>query len=293
LYILSKAENKSKYYQFKRSLIMKTFFISLTIAAGLLVFAGCQKEAEDLTTPALNQQEDFGGFTTQSAPGVNWTNNFNSEADLTKSFYLLGDPLPVWVASAFNREGLFDNMGASPDPGYGISKSLIGIGGPIEIESEVYLSITSTNGYCVCPGLGITQKTFYPGQPPAHLQEVTLSTYFRFMYAGYDATWVPSKYRGHAWIQAGYMSDGNKFITLGDYIVSADKYANGWHKIKISVTQEHSIRFYIDNVLIWAPANGITYKALKAKNLVMGFTSSGLAGKAYHNYVKVSYPDIN
>lgn len=272
---------------------MKTFFISLTIAAGLFIFAGCQKEAEYLATPDINQQEYYGGFTTQTAQGINWINNFNSEVALTKSFYLLGDPLPVWVASAFNRDGLFDNMGASPEPGYGVSKSLIGIGGPIEIESEVYLSITSTNGYCVCPGLGITQMTFYPSQPPAHAQEVVLGTYFRFMYAGYDAIWVPSAYRGHAWIQAGYINNENKSIALGEYTVSADKYANGWHKVKISVNQEHSIRFFIDNELIWAPEDAINYKLLKSKNLVMGFTSSGLAGKAYHNYVKVTYPDIN
>ncbi|HNX43341.1 MAG TPA: hypothetical protein PLJ84_01985 [Bacteroidales bacterium] len=111
------------------------------------------------------------------------------------------------------------------------------------------------------------------------------------MYAGTQATWVPERCRGHAWIQAGYNNSSGKATTTGEYAMVADSYTNSWHKIKIMITQDHFVRFYIDDVLIWSPGDKISSQQLQGKHLVLGFTSSGNVGKAYHNYVKVTYPD--
>lgn len=276
------------YNQLNPFTMKKTATFLAALAVGLIAVSSCQKESDDLalTTPV---QKTLPAMLPNYEPGLNWINNFVTEDALLGSFHLFGNPTPVWVEEAFGREGLFDNMGASPTPGYGISKVPIGTGGPIIIESEIFLSIANPAGFCVCPGLGITAK---PYNPNINLEVIPLGAYFRIMYAGSDATWVPLKNRGHAWIQAGYLNTQGKINSTVDYGINADSYANAWHIMKIVITQEHRIRFYINDELIWAPSEKIQANMLRDRNLLLGFTSSGFAGKAYHNYVKIVYPAI-
>jgi len=147
---------------FKFRTMKKPIRILLMLATGIIAFSGCQKETDDLIPVNQNKAESAFNESSQPLPGISWSNNFNTEASLLQSFYLVGSPAPVWVDEACGRQGLFDNNATSPTAGYGISKVPIGNGGPVVIEAEVYLKITDANGYCVCPGLGITLKDYQP-----------------------------------------------------------------------------------------------------------------------------------
>jgi hypothetical protein len=111
---------------------------------------------------------------------------------------------------------------------------------------------------------------------------------------------VPEEYQDHTYVvmsalvQEGSITPANqekvKYITSGDYAFQTDFAGNGWHKIKFTVSADRQVSFYLDGALVWSPKDKLATTLLKGKNLLLGNMSPGITGKAYHDYVSVSYP---
>jgi parallel beta-helix repeat protein len=69
--------------------------------------------------------------------------------------------------------------------------------------------------------------------------------------------------------------------------LNADDYTDAWHNFKIAVGSDRIVKFYVDNELIYTSKKKIDETVLQEKKIFLGIRSSGSAGKAYHDYVKV------
>lgn len=267
---------------------MKTLNLILLSFALSFTFYGCEKYAGDNTgtsghksVPAVTIRDDSKGLV------IIWTDNFNSPDSLKDLWRLFGNPQPEWKASAYGRNGLFDNNGPSPVKNYAVSDSLIGRGYGYVVESEVMLKIINPDGTCVCPGIALTKHSDLQLINPELLTGISM----RIIYAGANATWFPLKLRNHAWFLMEFISENEKVISSG--YIPADSYSNNWYILKFEVTPEGYVKFSCDDTLLWAPFNRIHPMMYSDNRMVLGYTSDGdpqtRSGVAYHNWVKATY----
>jgi len=267
---------------------MKTLNLILLSFALSFTFYGCEKYAGEnmgatgqKSVPAVAIKDESNGLC------IIWTDNFISPDSLKAHWRLIGSPLPEWKASAYGRNGLFDNNGPSPTKNYAISDSLIGRGFGYIVESEVMLQIINPEGTCVCPGIALTKQF----NTKLIKNEIPSGISMRIIYAGANAIWFPAKLRNHTWFLMEFISE-NETLTSSGYI-PADNYSNNWHVLKFEVTSTGYVRFSCDDILLWAPFIRI-HPVMKSDNLiVLGYTSDGdlqtRSGEAYHNWVKATY----
>ena len=253
------------------------------LGCGMLLVA-CTKEAQEPVTQ--NNQQTLALSIPHPNPSVNdfteWREDFSFASSLYTNWNLYGTQLPKWVPYAFNRYGLFDNNGLSPDGSYAISRNRIGQGTGYTIESSVYIDLTNPKGSCICPGIGVT-KYLDPLPLPGEMAETGIM--MRLRYIGGGVTSVPVNLRNHTYVQMSVILEDGVPATPGDYKLQADFIPNGWHKIKIMVDEFRQVSFYLDDQKIWSPGKPILESLMRDKNILLGFTSPGSAGKAYHDWV--------
>ncbi|MEI6061259.1 MAG: hypothetical protein WCR72_11155 [Bacteroidota bacterium] len=281
----------------KTSKTIQFFFLSLM--TGVILLSSCKKDEPDMfTSPSQHN-----AAVKSATPGIavasvsNWREDFSTADALALRWTLYGTPQPQWVSFAGNRFGLFDNNGRLPNGSYAVSKTKIGNGQGYIIESEVFIDAANPNATVICPEIGVT-RYFNPGAEPVNV-EAGIS--MRLMYVGDGATSVPPALRKHTYIVMSALLSDRTYATTGnpleatsaskdDYAMKADFAGNGWHKLRIVVSASSRVSFYLDNQLVWTPAKAIHTSLMADKNVLLGFTSPGTTGKAYHDYVKVSYP---
>jgi hypothetical protein len=52
------------------------------------------------------------------------------------------------------------------------------------------------------------------------------------------------------------------------------------------------VYFYLDDRLIWSPEKKLNAEMMVNRNLFLGYLSPGTSGKAFHDFVTVSYPKV-
>ena len=246
----------------------------------------CSKFDDQNTPNGELKATDLAVYPNLNVPCNYWVDNFDAPYTLNTNWTLYGNPQPKWVASAYDRQGLFDNNGPSPTKNFAVSNSYVGKGKGYVIEGEVMLKILNVNGACVCPGIAVSQST----NPELVNGEIPTGISFRLVFPGYNATWFEPKFRGHTWFTVEFVSESEKLVSSG--FIAADTYSNSWHSLKIEVTPTRYVKFSCDNKIIWAPFTRIHPSMLANKKVVLGYTSDGdlntRAGVAYHNFIKTS-----
>ncbi len=196
-----------------------------------------------------------------------------------------GSPEPVIHDTAKGKVDVFDNNG---DPNYDsgvISKEAVDFPDSLIIESEVYLDFFNLNGCWAEPSIGLTKES----------NPSTSSTGFSggrgismTMNASGDACWgTPSEKRGHSYFWLSIYAEDGASESPDAYSLLADDYINSWHILKIEVTPDSYVKFYIDNNLLWTSTKKLHPDLRQGKHIFLGQRSSGSAGKAYHDWVKV------
>jgi hypothetical protein len=266
---------------------MKTIRLLMMITVALCIACiSCSKFDEEND---LNSQ--LKSTTITGDPSINescnyWIENFDAPFTLMNNWTLYGNPQPEWMASAYDRQGLFDNNGPSPTKNFAVSNLNVGKGKGYVVEGEVMLKILNVNGSCVCPGIAVSQST----KPVLVNGEIPTGISFRLVFPGYNATWFEPKFRGHTWFTVEFASESEKLVSSG--FIAADLYSNSWHKLKIEVTPTRYVKFSCDDKIIWAPFTRIHPSMMANKRVVLGYTSDGndetRAGVAYHNFIKTS-----
>jgi hypothetical protein len=141
------------------------------------------------------------------------------------------------------------------------------------------LDITNPDGTTVCPEIGVTR---YLNQPQEGIS-------MKMIYIGNGTTSVPLEYRGRTYLQANVLLNDGSMASSGNYSIRVDNSDNTWHRMKIKVSNNGYVSFYLDNGLLWESNRPVDASLMSNKNLLLGLTSPGSAGKAYHNWVQISY----
>jgi hypothetical protein len=271
---------------------MKTIRLLLLMAAMLSIACiSCSKyEAEETNVGEVKDLQALPNDIDKIwNPIQSWTEHFSNQTALDANWQLYGKPSPKWVKLAYGKQGLFDNNGPSPTKNCAVSNLKVGKHIGYTVEGEVLLEILDSTGSCICPGIAVSRDLI--PLVNAH-NEIATSTSIKLVFAGDNATWFPGKLRGHTWLLMEIYAENGSVASSG--YMRADEYANSWHKLKIEVTSARFVKFYCDNNLFWAPPIRLHPDMMNDKKVVLGYTSDGnpmtLAGVAYHNWVKVTFP---
>jgi len=221
-------------------------------------------------------------FTMANQSGNIFFDGFDNP-NLTENWIFYGYPSPVWVSSIFGKNGIFDNNG-DPNPYSGAySKQLINTSSGLTIEAEVYLEVSNIDGCWVEPSIGIT-KDANPSNSNGYR-----GAFLSFAFEGGMCWMTPPALQGHSYFRIEIFAEDNTILSYPLSTLNADIYNNGWHILKIMIQSDRYVKFYADNNLLWTTTKKIHPSVLSGRNIILGGCSSGIAGKAYHNWIKVTY----
>jgi len=156
----------------------------------------------------------------------------------------------------------------------------------INIECDILLQITNTTGCWAGAKFGITRSNVPIGKGICSQEDFPLTIYFGIDYAG-DACWgTPEERRRHAYFAIGIYTKSGKMES--PKYLNADQYVNSWHRFKIIIGSDRCCEFFVDNKLIYASKEPVSSSALQDKKVILFGRSSGSAGKAYHDNLRIS-----
>jgi parallel beta-helix repeat protein len=201
------------------------------------------------------------------------------------SWIPFGSPSPRVLASAEGRTGVFDNNGDGWCNSGVVSKDTFSFPNGCTMESDMYLKVTNVAGCWNSPVIGLTRQNKPTGEGVCPSEDYPMGVIFGIEYDG-DACWAtPSEKRRHAYFIIGLYTEEGTWESVS--WLNADDYTDAWHNFKIAVGSDRIVKFYVDNELIYTSKNKINKEILDGKKIFLGIRSSGSAGKAYHDYVKV------
>jgi hypothetical protein len=218
--------------------------------------------------------------------------NFSSEEIFYDGFdtnfdnwILFGDPLPIWISNIFNKNGLFDNNGDGNNNSGAITKNEWDFSNGSVIESEVFLDFSDLTGCWNSVSIGIADPVY------TNWGGYDASLFFGYTANG-DACWAsPAGTKRHAILTGGYLSS-NGWVGFGDLNsnpIYVDSSINKWQTLKIVMRSDRIPKFYFGHQLIYTGKYTMADQLFSQNNRIwLGDRSSGIAGKAYHNYVRLS-----
>lgn len=199
---------------------------------------------------------------------------------------LFGNPSPKTLSSVKNKSGVFDNNGDSWCSSGVVSSDTFDLSSGVTLESSVYLDASNQAGCWAEASIGFKKTIATSGdcKNENYTNENGLS--YNFAYDG-DACWAaPAETRRHAWLRISYQADDGTTESMAQK--NADSYINGWHTMKVVINADHIPSFYMDSTLIYTGTKKLAYSALSKNRVYLGERSSGSAGKAYHDWVRLS-----
>gem|GEM_PF-6914877 len=210
-----------------------------------------------------------------------------------------GSPQPQALESAEGRSGVLDNKGDSWCDSGIVSKEAISFPNGFEMRSDMFLRVTNPLGCWAGQWFGLTTPNTPSGTEPCPTEDYQKGIYFGIEYAGEGCWGTPLEKRQHAYLMGGFLTENGGWESIGEY-VAGDDYINEWHEFLISVGADRYVKFYIDKVLIHSSVNKISRDVLNEKKPILGGRSSGSAGKAYSDYIRIigggnsviHYPDF-
>ncbi|NVO19564.1 MAG: hypothetical protein HXX13_07680 [Bacteroidetes bacterium] len=268
---------------------MKTIkFLGLILVTGLFTFTACQKDELEVVPMDSHQAEAL----KSSNPGIqvvvtnDWKDDFTSASSVANRWFLFGERAPQFIPYAFDRFGLLDNNGSLGSSSYAVSKTRIGNGSAMSLESSVYIDVTNPKGTVVCPEIGITRTMITSNNP----DNLDAGISMKLVYMGKDVQGVPAQYQDQTYVVMSTLLEDGSLAQSGDYAFKVDNATNGWHTMNITINASHQIFFFLDGQLIWTPKKPVAASLLKNRNVLVGRYSPGNGGKAYHDFIKVTYP---
>ena len=197
-----------------------------------------------------------------------------------------GSPRPRIVGSFKGYPQVFDNNG---DPNYesgAVSIKPLYLGAEwVTIEADVYLNFSNPRGCWTGAMIGLTADA---NVTPSMLERGTgYGLSFTFHAEG-DACWAtPSEYQRKAWFSGGITDADGSWEKVPAFGVEGTAYANRWSRLRIVINPSNRVSLHMDDKRLWMSA-GTLHPALRSgRMLFLGHRSSGSAGKAYIDNLKV------
>lgn len=254
----------------------KTFWIRLvddalfegdeTIALSLVCSAGpfLGSRSTSLCTIA---DDDF--------PAV-WADTFEN----LDGWISFGDPSPCWLSEFEGRRGVFDNNGDDWYDSGAISKQRFDFSSGFVIESEIYLDLTSMDGFWACAVAGV-----------ADAQPADWGGYGPTLFFGLWGVWNEDDGTRHGALCASYPTEiGTETfwdpLDTPDGRTVGDGLAGRWVTLTIVVSPDGFPMFLADGVVFYEGTEPVSSTLRSpARRLYAGSRSSGWPGKAYHDSI--------
>jgi len=211
--------------------------------------------------------------------------NFNQLNSTT--WIQFGTPVSQVLASVEARNGVFDNNGDSWCDSGVVSKDTVSFPYGFAMSSDIFLKVTNPQGCWADDWFGLTTPNTPSGSGVCPTEDYSKGIYFGIEYAGDSCSGTPVDKRRHAYIKGAFLNENGNWESIGDYR-NGDAYINGWHKFAISVGANRQVKFYVDNIQVYSSITKISSDVLKDKKVIIGGRSSGSAGKAYNDYIKIA-----
>ena len=195
-----------------------------------------------------------------------------------------GTPAPQVVPAVGGRSGyVFDNNGDSSYDSGVFSVQALDLSAGASIEADIYLDFSNLAGCWAQASFALSDST----APIASVNPNWGGFFWSIAAVGDACGGSPANLKGKAWFSFGVMPTGGTWET-SDNVINAETYANGWHKARVDILADARATFLIDDTALWTSTQPIDTKYLTGRRLILGSRSSGSAGKAYHDNVKVS-----
>ncbi len=240
---------------------------------------------EQNTTASIDINNQQNSANTGASDTVSELTTFSEDfSNGLSNWTLFGSPLPLIVDSVYGKNYVFDNNGDSNyDSGAYSNQKITLIEGNV-VEADVYVDFSDLNGCWAGDAIYLSENE----NPQTSSTQAPKTSLGWWLQTAGDACWATdSKYRGHSWFYFKMPAEDGTFESSPSYTILADNYVNGWHKAKIKIRNDRQVEFYIDDTLLWTSTKKVDIQKLANKRLVLGNRSSGSAGKAYIDNIKI------
>ncbi len=203
-----------------------------------------------------------------------------------------GEPRPQRIQSFQGRKWLLDNNGDDMYLSGLTSLNRFDFPEGFTLETEVYLSVTNPAG-CHCEAyVGLTRNPARWMNALGSEGDAGEGLVTGLNFAG-DACWgTPLEGRRHLWWGGSFLSEEGKQVVSGEQMTQeaqfVDELANRWTRLRVEVDADRRVKFYADDRLMWAPDEKLHPAVLQGQRVVLKGRSLGSAGKAYHDWVRLT-----
>lgn len=198
-----------------------------------------------------------------------------------------GSPLPRYVAGALGRQGLFDNNGDGAYISGAITNDRLDFSRGFEISTDLLLDFFNPAGCWAEAYVGIADT----------LYNASWGGYERWLQCGLHAigdacAGIPFEFRRHTYFLGYYPTDiGYEYVggTIWSDAIQVDEFANGWHTVRVVIdSSDWRPQFFIDDTLLYSGVSPLAWWIRQTPMpLYVGGESSGSAGRAYHDWVRL------
>lgn len=207
---------------------------------------------------------------------------------------LAGSPIPRVAGSVFGHATVFDNAG---DPNFAsgaVSRQGItcSANDGCTIAADVYMDFSSLDGCWATATIAFLdalvtdpvtfQETSLPDNADGSVLGMSINA------VGDACTGHPQVARRHAWFGMGYRAADGSEESPAQFSILADDYVNKWVHLEVRLRGGGTAPLFVaDGKTIYAGKKGPSASLFTPHNLALGSRSSGSAGKAYHDSVRV------
>ncbi len=239
----------------------------------------------------MNSDKSVTAHFNVTADNISFEEKFDDGHIDTSTWKKYGSPQPVIVSSIDGRSGIFDNNGDSWCGSGVISQQSYSLVPPITIEADMYLDLQDESGCWAGASIYLASDNNPLGES-SNCPDTDFPWFLSMGigYCGGGCLQTPEQYRGHAYLNFAYETEQNildEGPSEGDGNIQRDDLIDGWHNYKIKIDQDYKVSYYVDNELIYKSDDAIDSELLTECYIMLGSRSSGSAGKAYHDYIKL------
>lgn len=196
------------------------------------------------------------------------------------SWIPFGEPVIVDVAT---KTSCLDSKGDKGIDGGLISINPFGSKSGFTVESSVFLDFFDQSGCYAEAMIGMCKDSTSVGICPMAIRVSMVAE-------GKGCISLDPNISGHAWLTVTIFTDENLMEVLPKGIILADKWLSAWHKLGFQINKDGNVQILVDGIPILNMNKKIHPSVFEGRPLVIGGQSSGWAGKAYHDDVKVFTP---
>ncbi len=248
-----------------------------------IVRSSCGATPLDYSATALLQLQGLAEAVCHGTSEQEFLDDFSDGLQFWSSF---GSPAPQVFETVHDRSAVFDPNGDSWCDSGAVSDQVFNLGDKaFEVAADVYVDVTDPSGCWNSASIGLAKEEADDGECADEIYVPELS--IGLSYEGGACWQTPEAHQYHAWVQINYKDTYGSSVALPRFSILGDDYVDGWHTLRIAVDESGFASFFVDSALVHQSDASICQMCLDETRIYLGKRSSGSAGKAYLDHVRL------